>query len=85
MYVLCHIENTYFPYTSHIRSITGNKCDLESEREVQLSEAEEMRDYVPEIMYVLETSAKENTNIDDIFFCLAAELKVTAVCFMKVG
>ncbi|XP_065206666.1 ras-related protein Rab-43 [Planococcus citri] len=55
--------------------LVGNKCDLESEREVQLSEAEEMRDYVPEIMYVLETSAKENKNIDDIFICLAAELK----------
>lgn len=55
--------------------LVGNKCDLENEREVELSEAEEMRDYVPEIMYVLETSAKENKNIDDIFFSLAAELK----------
>lgn len=56
--------------------LPGNKSDLENEREVDLSEAEEMRDYVPEIMYVLETSAKENKNIDDIFLCLAAELKV---------
>lgn len=36
-----------------------------------------MRDYVPEIMYVLETSAKENKSIDDIFLCLAAELMVS--------
>ncbi|XKL64401.1 hypothetical protein PGB90_004487 [Kerria lacca] len=55
--------------------LVGTKCDLEDEREVELSEAEEMRDYIPEIMFVLETSAKENKNIDDVFFCLAEELK----------
>lgn len=35
-----------------------------------------MCEYLPEIMLVLETSAKENTNIEDAFMFLATELKV---------
>lgn len=54
----------------------GNKCDLESEREVDFNEAEEMGEYVPEIHYVMETSAKDSTNVEEAFFCLANELKV---------
>jgi Ras-related protein Rab-43 len=54
----------------------GNKCDLESLREVEFAEAEAMCEYIPEILFVLEASAKENTNIDDAFICLATELKV---------
>lgn len=55
--------------------LVGNKADLDSDREVDLSEAEEMRDYVPEILCCLETSAKENKNIEDVFVRLASELK----------
>ncbi|XP_063227837.1 ras-related protein Rab-43 isoform X2 [Bacillus rossius redtenbacheri] len=55
--------------------LVGNKCDLESLREVEFAEAEAMCEYIPEILFVLETSAKENTRIDDIFMCLAVELK----------
>lgn len=55
--------------------LVGNKCDLEGEREVDFSEAEEMGEYVPEIHYVMETSAKDSTNIEEAFYCLANELK----------
>jgi len=55
--------------------LVGNKCDLESLREVEFAEAEAMCEYIPEILFVLEASAKENTNIDDAFMCLATELK----------
>lgn len=58
------------------RFITGNKCDLEDLRQVKKSEAEALCKYLPEVLQVIETSAKENTNIDAIFFCLASELKV---------
>ncbi|XP_037044824.1 ras-related protein Rab-43 [Bradysia coprophila] len=55
--------------------LVGNKCDLESLREVEFAEAEAMCEYIPEILFVMETSAKENTNVDDAFICLATELK----------
>lgn len=55
---------------------TGNKCDLEDLREVKKAEAEALSQYLPEVLHVVETSAKDNTNIDSIFFCLASELKV---------
>jgi GTPase SAR1 family protein len=56
--------------------LTGNKCDLEEAREVKTLEAETACEYLPEVFRNVETSAKENTNIDSIFFCLASELKV---------
>jgi Ras-related protein Rab-43 len=46
-------------------------------REVELSEAESMCEYIPEVLFVMETSAKENKNIEDIFVSLATELKVS--------
>uniref|UniRef100_A0A0K8TSC2 Ras-related protein Rab-43 n=1 Tax=Tabanus bromius TaxID=304241 RepID=A0A0K8TSC2_TABBR len=55
--------------------LIGNKCDMEDEREVEFSEAEAMCEYIPEILFVMETSAKANTNVEDAFICLAAELK----------
>lgn len=63
--------------TSNVALIlVGNKCDLEEEREVDFSEAEAMSECIPEILFVMETSAKDNTNIENIFKSLAAELKV---------
>ncbi|XP_002046402.3 ras-related protein Rab-43-like [Drosophila virilis] len=55
--------------------LIGNKCDLEAEREVDFEEARQMCQYIPEILFVMETSAKENTNVEDAFRCLATELK----------
>lgn len=46
---------------------------------VEFAEAEAMCQYIPEIVFVMETSAKENTNIEDAFVCLATELKVRNV------
>jgi len=55
--------------------LIGNKCDLDDEREVEFEEAEQMCQYIPEILFVMETSAKENMNVEDAFKCLATELK----------
>ncbi|KAH8328331.1 hypothetical protein KR067_008127 [Drosophila pandora] len=55
--------------------LVGNKCDLEEEREVDFEEARQMCQYIPEILFVMETSAKENMNVEDAFRCLATELK----------
>lgn len=60
--------------------------------QVEFAEAEAMCEYIPEILFVMETSAKENTNVDDAFICLATELKVSFIIrkrqvfsFMKKG
>ena len=49
----------------------GNKADMESERQVS---AEEAQSLVREcrLLQAVETSAKENLNIDDAFLGLAA-------------
>ncbi|KAJ0174150.1 hypothetical protein K1T71_010296 [Dendrolimus kikuchii] len=64
-------------YTSSnvIVSLIGNKCDLTDQREVEPDEPQSFRRYVPEIMFVMETSAKDNTNVEDTFRSLATELK----------
>lgn len=49
---------------------------METLREVEFEEAEALCETVPEIMSVMEVSAKDNTNVDDTFFHLATELKV---------
>lgn len=56
--------------------LIGNKSDLDEEREVDFEEAKQMCQYIPEILFVMETSAKQNTNVEDAFVCLATELKV---------
>lgn len=65
-------------YTSSnvIVSLIGNKCDLTEQREVESDEPKSFCRYVPEIMFVMETSAKDNTNVEDTFRSLATELKV---------
>lgn len=55
--------------------VVGNKSDLEDEREVEFEEAQQMCQYVPEVLLVMETSAKENRNVDEAFVTLASELK----------
>lgn len=62
--------------SSHILLIlVGNKYDLANSREVEKEEVEALCRYLPEVLEVVETSAKENTNIDSVFFYLASELK----------
>ena len=66
-------------YTSSkvVCGLIGNKCDLPvEEREVKIEEAEEICDLIPEILFYLETSAKENTNIENAFYRMAEELMV---------
>ncbi|KAH7976243.1 hypothetical protein HPB52_010319 [Rhipicephalus sanguineus] len=57
--------------------LVGNKCDCESLREVTQEEAQALTDQYPEFMATIETSAKENTNIESVFVMLATELKNT--------
>ncbi|CAG9311632.1 unnamed protein product [Blepharisma stoltei] len=45
--------------------LVGNKCDLESERQVSYDEAKELADNL-NIVYI-ETSAKRNNNIEAVF------------------
>lgn len=61
---------------SVIITIIGNKTDLESLREVEFAEAEALCEITPEVLFVLEASAKSNTNVDEAFVFLATELKV---------
>lgn len=64
--------------------VLGNKCDLENLREVEKEEAQALCQYLPEVLQVVETSAKENTNIDSIFFYLASELKVGLQLLLEI-
>ena len=48
---------------------------------MEFQEAEAMCEYIPEILFVMETSAKANTNVEDAFHCLATELKVHTLIF----
>lgn len=56
-------------------ALVGNKADAENLREVEFEEAESISQYMPEVLFVLEASAKENSNIEEAFLCLATELK----------
>lgn len=69
------LNRMYFK-TNIIFKYLGNKCDKEAMREVEQIEASTMAEMVPEIMLVLESSAKENTNVEKCFVELATELKV---------
>uniref|UniRef100_A0A1B0FBS2 Ras-related protein Rab-43 n=1 Tax=Glossina morsitans morsitans TaxID=37546 RepID=A0A1B0FBS2_GLOMM len=57
---------------SYYRSANGVIIE---EREVDFDEAQQMCQYIPEVLFVIETSAKENLNVDDAFVTLATELK----------
>jgi Ras-related protein Rab-43 len=48
---------------------------LDTLREVETLEAEALADHIPEIMAVLETSAREDTNITESFLLMARHLK----------
>ncbi|KAF7271597.1 RAS oncogene family member Rab19 [Rhynchophorus ferrugineus] len=61
--------------SSVLLALVGNKADLESCREVEFDEAEGLSQYMPEVLFVLEASAKDNSNIEEAFMYLATELK----------
>ncbi|KAI4467812.1 drab5-related [Holotrichia oblita] len=63
--------------SSILVALVGNKADLDTLREVEFEEAEAMCQYMPEVLFVLEASAKENSNIEEAFLCLATELKAS--------
>lgn len=52
---------------------TGNKCDLESRREVQFAEACSLAKD-KDLLVALETSAKEADNVDEAFIMMARQL-----------
>lgn len=54
--------------------ISGNKKDLENIREVDFSEAQALAAH-HNMMECLETSAKDATNIEQVFWRLGTELK----------
>lgn len=60
-----------------ICALIGNKADLDNEREVTREEAEEVCNVVPEVLFYLETSAKENMNVELSFVRIAEELMVS--------
>lgn len=66
--------------SSVVCALVGNKCDLPEQREVSVEEAEEVCNLIPEILFQIETSAKENTNIEKAFAQIAEELMVGWVC-----
>ena len=52
--------------------LVGNKCDLDSERQVQTEEGQSLaREWCCSF---LETSAKTRTNVEEVFFSLAREI-----------
>jgi Ras-related protein Rab-1A len=53
--------------------LVGNKCDLESKREVSKQEGKELANEYK--IPFLETSAKENSNINETFMSLASEIR----------
>jgi len=57
-----------------VKLLIATKKDLENERVVQSSEGEELAKYEQMIGFV-ETSAKDNLNVDSVFLNLANELK----------
>lgn len=77
---LLHLHRACYLYLSLF--FLGNKCDLGDLREVKKAEAEALCEYLPEVLHVVETSAKDNTNVDSIFFYLASELKVRLFSFI---
>ncbi|GFO29190.1 ras-related protein rab-43 [Plakobranchus ocellatus] len=60
--------------TNVVQLLVGNKCDLDSLREVSNEEAKNLA-HSQGFIGAVETSAKENTNVDDTFLKMAKELK----------
>mmetsp|Transcript_26864 Transcript_26864/g.19335 ORF Transcript_26864/g.19335 Transcript_26864/m.19335 type:complete len:104 (-) Transcript_26864:97-408(-) len=55
------------------RILVGNKCDLESQRQVTKEEGQELAEHFN--VRFLETSAKECMNVEDAFTMMTREMK----------
>ncbi|ELP94971.1 hypothetical protein EIN_251150 [Entamoeba invadens IP1] len=70
--------------TEHVSiALCGNKCDLESERQVQTSEAQKLADDWKVLFF--ETSAKNKINISETFQALVKDIKKNAVAAAPVA
>lgn len=56
-----------------MKLVVGNKCDLESERQVSYEEGKEMADSLG--VKFLETSAKQSNNVENAFFTMSKEIR----------
>lgn len=56
-----------------VKLLVGNKCDLESQRQVTAEEGKELADKMG--VQFLETSAKSSINIEPAFIAMAKEIK----------
>lgn len=56
-----------------VKLLVGNKCDLESQRQVTKEEGQELADSLN--VKFIETSAKNSVNIDGAFMTLSQEIK----------
>lgn len=63
-------------------ALVGNKCDLEGERKTRFTEAEMFCSLTPEIFLHFETSAKDNTNIAQLFAKIVTVLMVSCDEFL---
>jgi GTPase SAR1 family protein len=57
-----------------VKLLVGNKCDLVAQRQVERDTALEFAERVD--MTLIETSAKNNTNVEQAFVAMAREIKV---------
>lgn len=55
------------------RILVGNKCDLESQRQVTFEEGQELADHY--CVRFLETSAKDSKNVEQAFTLMTREIK----------
>lgn len=55
------------------RILVGNKCDLESQRQVSYEEGQELADHY--CVRFLETSAKDSKNVEQAFTLMTREIK----------
>ena len=56
-----------------IKLLVGNKCDLESERQVSFEEGKELAQSLG--VKFLETSAKQSNNVENAFFTMSTEIR----------
>ena len=72
--LLCRMNEIDKYATEHVNKLlVGNKCDLESKRQVDTEEAKAFAEErgIP----FLETSAKSSTNVDEAFMTMAREIQ----------